>query len=123
MALSFDLAAIPFNYVALPVVAGLADGNGALAAYITSPPPAAAAKEPVAIVAALPAAIPAPAPSAAIEQPAPAKAKKLSCEQQTWPYIDTRCIARKADEPVRNVRLVMAPRDGEDKGTASGRGP
>jgi len=122
MALSFDLAAIPFKYVALPVVAGLAAGTGALAAYITSPAPAAAAKEPVAIVAALPAPIPAPAPTVAIEQPAPAKAKKPSCEQQTWPYIDNRCIARKGDEPVRNVRLVVAPRDGEDNGTASGKG-
>src|SRR4051812_2230135 len=123
MALSFDLAAIPFKYVALPVVAGLAAGTGALAAYITSPAPAAAAKEPVAIVAALPAAVPSPAPTVAIEQPAPAKAKKPSCEQQTWPYIDNRCIARKGDAPVRNVRLVMAPREGEDSGMASAKGP
>src|SRR3954452_20662792 len=123
MALSFDLAAIPFKYVALPVVAGLAAGTGALAAYGTSPAPPAPAKEADAIVAALPAAIPAAAPTVAIEQPAPAKAKKLSCEQQTWPYIDNRCIARKGDAPVRNVRLVMAPREGADTGMASGKGP
>ena len=82
MALTFNLAAIPLKYVAFPVVAGLAAGTGALAAYITSPAPAAAAKEPVAIVAALPATIPAPAPTVAIEQPAPAKAKSRS--MQSW---------------------------------------
>src|ERR1041384_7920280 len=114
MTLTFDLAAIPLKYVAFPVVAGLAAGTGALAAYITSPAPASAAKEPATIVAALPAAS-APAPSVAIEQPAPAKAKKPSCEEQTWPYIDNRCIARKGDEPVRNVRVVTAPRDDDGR--------
>src|SRR5262245_23491151 len=115
MALTFDLAAIPLKYVAFPVVAGLAAGTGALAAYVTTPS-APAAKEPVAIVAALPAASAAPAPAVVTtEQITPAKpAKKLSCEEQTWPYIDNRCIARKGDkgsEPARSVRLVMAPRD------------
>jgi hypothetical protein len=124
MTLSFDLAAIPLKYVAFPVVAGLAAGTGALAAYITSPAPASAAREPAAIVAALPAPSVAPAPAAvATEQIIPAKpAKKLSCEEQTWPYIDNRCIARKGDQPVRNVRVVTAPRD-DDGGVASGKGP
>lgn len=119
MTLRFDLAAIPLKYVAFPVVAGLAAGTGALAAYITSPAPAAAAKEPAAIVAALPATSAAAAPAAGTtEQITPAKpAKKLSCEEQTWPYIDNRCIARKGDGPVRDVRLVMAPRDGDDGAT------
>jgi hypothetical protein len=36
----------------------------------------------------------------------------LSCEQQTWPYLDNRCIAR-GNEAGRNVRLVLAPRAGE----------
>lgn len=126
MALPFNLAAIPLKYVAFPVVAGLAAGTGALAAYVTTPT-APAAKEPAAIVAALPAAstAAAPAAAAATEQITPAKpAKKLSCEEQTWPYIDNRCIARKGDKgagPARAVRMVMAPRD--DGSVASGNGP
>jgi hypothetical protein len=120
MTLTFNLAAIPLKYVAFPVVAGLAAGTGALAAYITSPAPAAAAKEPAAIVAALPATSAAAAPAAATtEQITPKPAKKLSCEEQTWPYIDNRCIARKGDAPVRNVRLVMAPREGDDGATGA----
>jgi hypothetical protein len=123
MALTFNLAAIPLKYVAFPVVAGLAAGTGALAAYITTgsaPSP----KEPAAVVAALPGPSTAPAPAAvATEQITPAKpAKKLSCEAQTWPYIDNRCIARKDGESARPVRLVMAPRD-EDGSVASGKGP
>ena len=109
MALSFDLAAIPLKYVAFPVVAGLAAGTGALAAYITSPAPAAAAKEPAAVVAALPVHTMPSTPTVTTEQITPVKpAKKLSCEEQTWPYIDNRCIARKGDkgaEPVRTVRV------------------
>ncbi len=123
MALSFDLAAIPLKYVAFPLVAGLAAGTGALAAYVTTGP-APAAKEPAAIVAALPAAS-APAPSVTTEQIAPAKAKKPSCEEQTWPYIDNRCIARKGDKgaaPARDVRFVMAPRESEG-GVSSASGP
>jgi hypothetical protein len=122
MALTFNLAAIPLKYVAFPVVVGLAAGTGALAAYVTSPAPA--AKEPAAIVAALPAAS-APAPSVTTEQITPTKAKKPSCEEQTWPYIDNRCIARKGDKgvaPVRAVRFVGAPRD-SDSGLSNGTGP
>ena len=115
MALSFNLAAIPLKYVAFPIVAGLAAGTGALAAYVTTGS-APVAKEPVAIVAALPAPSAAPAPVVVTtEQITPVKpAKKLSCEEQTWPYIDNRCIARKGDkgsEPARAVRLVTAPRE------------
>ena len=124
MALTFNLAAIPLKYVAFPVVVGLAAGTGALAAYVTTGS-APVAKEPVAIVAALPATSAAPAPAVVTtEQITPAKAKKLSCEEQTWPYIDNRCIARKGDrggEPARSVRFVTAPRD--DGGIASGNGP
>jgi hypothetical protein len=124
MALTFDLAAIPLKYVAFPIVAGLAAGTGAIAAYVTTPAPALAVKEPAAIVAALPAASTTPAPAAvATEQINPAKpAKKPSCEEQTWPYIDNRCIARKGDAPARSVRVVMAPRD-DDGSAASGKGP
>ena len=119
MALSFDLAAIPLKYVAFPVVVGLAAGTGALAAYVTNSA-APAAKEPAVVVAALPATTPAPAPTptVAIEQPE-VKSKKLSCHEQTWPYIDNRCIAGRTDQSVRSVRIVMAPRDGEG-GSASG---
>jgi hypothetical protein len=124
MALTFNLAAIPLKYVALPIVAGLAAGTGALAAYVTNGS-APSAREPAAIVAALPATTTAPAPVVVTtEQITPAKpGKKLSCEEQTWPYIDNRCIARKGDkgsEPARSVRFVMAPRD--EGGIASGNG-
>ena len=108
MALSFNLAAIPLKYVAFPVVVGLAAGTGALAAYVTTGS-APVAKEPVAIVAALPSASTASVPAVTTEI-TPAKSdKKPSCEQQTWPYIDNRCIARKGDkgsEPARAVRFV-----------------
>ena len=122
MALSFDLAAIPLKYVALPVVVAFAAGTGALAAYVTNPVPAPVAQRSAAIVAALPATS---TPPVTTEQIMPTKAKKPSCEQQTWPYIDNRCIARKGDrgaEPTRTVRFVMAPRD-EDGSAASGKGP
>jgi len=122
MALTLDLAAIPLKLVAFPVVAGLAAGTGALAAYVTTPTPAPAAIERPAIVAALPSAPASTAPAIATEQTTPAKSiKKPSCEQQTWPYIDNRCIARAGEAP-RNVRLVMAPRD-DDGSVASGKGP
>jgi hypothetical protein len=123
MALTLDLAAIPLKLVAFPVVAGLAAGTGALAAYVTAPAPPAPVKEPAAVVAALPASPVSVAPAAATEQITPAKSiKKPSCEAQTWPYIDNRCIARKGGEAPRNVRLVMAPRD-DDGSVASGNGP
>jgi hypothetical protein len=125
MALTFNLAAVPLKYVAFPIVAGLAAGTGALAAYVTTGP-ASAPKQPVEIVAALPATPGAAMPAVTSEQITPAKANKKppSCEEQTWPYIDNRCIARKGDkgEPARNVRLVMASRDG-DGGLATGTGP
>ena len=123
MALTFNLAAIPLKYVAFPVVVGLAAGTGALAAYVTTGS-APVAKEPVAIVAALPATSTAPAPAVVTtEQITPGRpAKKLSCEEQTWPYIDNRCIARKGNEPARAVRVVAAPR-ADDGVVASGKGP
>jgi hypothetical protein len=126
MALTFDLAAIPLKLVAFPVVVGLAAGTGALAAYVTTPASTPVAKETAAVIAALPATPTAAVPAAAADQITPAKAiKKPSCEQQTWPYIDNRCIARKGDKggaAPRSVRLVMAPRD-DDGSVASGKGP
>jgi hypothetical protein len=103
---TLNLTALPVKFVVVPVLAGLAAGTGAFAAYVTGPTPV--SKEPAEIVAALPATTTAPVAS---EQATPAKPnKKPSCEQQTWPYIDNRCIARKGREPARQVRLVMAPR-------------
>ncbi|TMJ03840.1 MAG: hypothetical protein E6G97_08260 [Alphaproteobacteria bacterium] len=98
------------KFVAIPVLAGLAAGTGALGAYVTGPATTATATT-TTVVAALPSASPAMAP-AATEQATPAKpATKPSCEQQTWPYLDGRCIGRSDD--TRNVRVVMAPRTGE----------
>jgi hypothetical protein len=106
---TLNLAAIPVKFVAVPVLAGLAAGTGAVAAYITAPTPA--PKEQVAVVAALP--TPSVTP-AVTEQAAPAKPnKKKSCEEQTWPYIENRCIVRNDGAAARDVRLVMAPREGE----------
>lgn len=107
MALAFNLAALPLKFVAIPVAVGFAAGTGALAAYVAAPAtPASAAIT----VAALPTDM-APVRS---EQatPAPAKpATKPSCDQQTWPYLDSRCITR--SDPARKVRLVTAPRDAD----------
>src|SRR4051812_41128456 len=110
MALAFNLAAVPVKFVAIPVLAGLAAGTGALGAYGVSPSPATSA--PTMTVAALPSAPASTATPVAAEEATPAKpAAKPSCEQQTWPYLDGRCIGRSND--TRNVRVVMAPRAGE----------
>src|ERR1043165_6705507 len=99
MALAFNLAAVPVKFFAVPMLAGLAAGTGALGAYVTaSPPPPSAIT-----VAAL------PAPSAgpvAPEQAAPAdrKPQTKSCDQQTWPYLDNRCLTR--SDPARETAIV-----------------
>ena len=106
MALAFNLAAIPLKF-AVPVLAGLAAGTGAVGAYVATPTTTA----PI-TVAALPSTSAATAPVAS-EQAAPSQKPeaKPSCEQQTWPYLDNRCLAR--IDANRKVRLVAAPRDGE----------
>lgn len=104
---TLNLAALPVKFVAIPVLAGLAAGTCAVAAYVTAPVAPVMASAPT-TVAALPSTSTAP-PTA--EQATPAKPDtntKRSCEQQTWPYLDNRCIAR--SDPARKVRLVMAPR-------------
>src|SRR5437762_8987319 len=107
MALALNLAAVPVKFVAIPVLAGLAAGTGALGAYVAAPTVAASATT---TVAALPSSN-ATAPVAS-EQATPAKPDaKPSCEKQTWPYLDNRCLAR--IDPARKVRLVAAPRDGD----------
>jgi hypothetical protein len=105
---TLNLAALPVKFVAVPVLVGLAAGTGAFAAYVTGPAPAISASAQT-TVAALPATSKAPA-AVATEQATPAKPDaKPSCEQQAWPYLDNRCIAR-GSAPERKVRLVMAPR-------------
>src|SRR5215213_3478315 len=116
MALAMTLAAVPMKFVAIPVLAGLAAGTGALAAYVTGPtstPAISASAGPT--VAALPQTSTAPVTLAPVMPllATPAKAEaKPSCEQQTWPYLDSRCIARSGDS-ARKIRVVMAPRAGE----------
>jgi hypothetical protein len=81
----------------------------------------ASAEMKVAALPAQPAAATPAAPAAPIEQaavPAKPEAKQPSCEQQTWPYLDNRCIAR-GDDAKRNIRVVMAPRAGEASPPAS----
>ncbi len=126
MALIMNLAALPVKFVAVPILAGLAAGTGAVAAYVAAPaayvaaPASAISASTGTQVAALPQTSPAPAaPVEATEQATPAKSDtKLSCERQTWPYLDNRCIAR-GNEAGRQVRVVMAPRDGEATASAA----
>jgi len=107
---TLNLAALPVKF-AIPVLVGLAAGTGAVAAYVSGPTPAISASAGTQ-VAALPSTTTAPAP-AAVEQATPAKPDaKPSCEKQTWPYLDNRCIAR-GNDPARKVRVVVAPRAGE----------
>ena len=82
------MALTALNLAALPVFAGLMAGTGAMATYVAGPT----------------------AP-AAVSAPAVAAPKPKSCEAQTWPYIDNRCVATNAQQN-RQVRFVMAPRDG-----------
>jgi len=116
MALFMNLAALPVKFVAVPILAGLAAGTGAVAAYVsgpTSPIPAVSASAGIQVAALPTTSATAPATPVAAEQAAPAKPNaKLSCEQQTWPYLDNRCIAR-GNEAARNVRFVVGARAGE----------
>jgi hypothetical protein len=81
--------ALASNLAALPIIAGLMAGTGAMAAYVV-----------------------APSSAPAVPAPVQAAAPVTSCEQQTWPYIDSRCATNGA-QGERNVRIVMAPRSGE----------
>jgi hypothetical protein len=77
------------NLAALPVIAGLMAGTGAMATYVVGPTTA----------------------PAAVSAPEVAAPKPKSCEGQTWPYIEGRCVATSTQQD-RKVRFVMAPRDG-----------
>jgi len=113
MALFMNLAALPVKFVAVPILAGLAAGTGAVAAYVSGPTIAVSASAGTQVAALPTTSAAAPATPVATEQAAPAKPNtKLSCEQQTWPYLDNRCIAR-GNEAARNVRFVVAARAGE----------
>jgi hypothetical protein len=83
------VALTALNLAALPVIAGLMAGTGAMAAYVVGPTTA----------------------PAAVSAPEVAAPKSKSCEAQTWPYIDGRCVAASTQQN-RKVRFVMAPRDG-----------
>jgi hypothetical protein len=82
------MALTALNLAALPVIAGLMAGTGAMATYVVGP-----------------------TTPAAVSAPAVAAPKPKSCEAQTWPYIDNRCVATSAQQN-RKVRFVAAPRDG-----------
>jgi hypothetical protein len=91
------MALATLQLAAIPVVAGLLAGSGAIAAFIAAPNGA----------------VSAPAPS-----PVP---QNLPCAAQTWPYIDQSCIPSASGQK-RTVRLVNAPRGGE-AGEAAARAP
>jgi hypothetical protein len=81
------------NLAILPVFAGLMAGTGAMAAYVVTP---------------------ASAPTTVAPQ---AAELSKSCEAQTWPYIDNRCMSSARMD--RKVRVVMASRDGEASASES----
>jgi hypothetical protein len=75
-------------------------GTGAMGAYVIGPtfmPASASVSAPVA---------------AAVSAP-----QIKPCEQQTWPYIENRCVATGVQQN-RTVRVVMAPREGVSDVTA-----
>jgi hypothetical protein len=90
------MALTALNIAALPLIAGLMAGTGAMGAYVIGP-----------------VATPAPASAPASTAATVAAPKTKPCEAQTWPYIENRCVATGAQQN-RKVRLVMAPRDGTE---------
>ena len=100
-------ALIPAKLAAIPVVAGLAVGTAAGASFVAGPSYEPAAKAPQVVAVSTPAVMPAVAVPAAA---APAPVSR-PCETQTWPYLDSHCMAGPAQQ--KRVRLVTAPRPGE----------
>jgi hypothetical protein len=83
------MALATLQLAAIPVVAGLLAGSGAIATFVSAPS------------------------SASVNIAAsPARQTGVPCSAQTWPYIDQKCMPSAAD-PKRTVRLVAAPRNGE----------
>jgi len=102
---------IPAKLAAIPVVAGLVVGTAAGASFVTGPSYDAAAKAPQLAVSA-------PAVTPALATPATAAPAPVApCETQTWPYLDSKCMAGPAQE--KRVRLVSTPRPGEVANTAT----
>jgi hypothetical protein len=79
------MALATLHIAAIPVLAGLAAGTGAVATYVASPPALTVAT---------------------VTSP------QRDCSAQTWPYIDRACVAT-APQEERKVRLVTAPRPEE----------
>jgi hypothetical protein len=75
------MALATLHVAAIPLLAGLAAGTGAVATYVTAP----------------------------AEAQAPATAQVRPCEAQTWPYIDRACVTDAAPQ-TQAVRIVTAPR-------------
>lgn len=88
------MALATLHIAAIPVVAGLLAGTGAVTAYVASPTQT--------------------APQAIATAAAPvATQASRPCAEQTWPYIDQKCIASAG---TRTVRLISAPRGSEAAG-------
>ncbi len=88
------MALTALNLAALPLIAGLMAGTGAMGAYVIGPtftPASASVSAPVATGVSAP--------------------QTKPCEQQTWPYIENRCVATGVQQN-RKVRFVTAPREG-----------
>jgi hypothetical protein len=79
------MALATLHVAAIPILAGLVAGTGAVAFMGGGRP----------------------VQTATVNTDAPATTK--SCDAQTWPYIEQRCLAGKASEEKRPVRLVTAP--------------
>jgi hypothetical protein len=75
------MALATLHLAAIPVLAGLVAGTGAVATYVASP-----TAPTIAVVAA------------------------PDCSAQTWPYVDRACVANASAPEDRTVRLVAAPR-------------
>jgi hypothetical protein len=79
------MALATLHIAAIPVLAGLAAGTGAVATYVAAPA--------------------APTVATATVQP--------DCSTQTWPYVDRACVANASAPEDRTVRRVVAPRASE----------
>jgi len=83
------MALATLHLAAIPVLAGLVAGTGAIATYVSAGEPAK------------------PVQTASVSTEVPATTK--SCDAQTWPYIEQRCLAGKTTNAAKPVRLVSAP--------------
>lgn len=84
------MALATLHIAAIPVLAGLVAGTGAVAAFVSGGQPVKSAV-------------------VSTEPPETAKQPAKSCDAQTWPYIEQRCLAGRATTDKPPVRLVSAP--------------